>query len=212
MMWLFDRVVAALRRPTPGVTGHPEPPGWLLIDEEGWLHGDRVERYPSVRHSDLTSYARPADVAVPATPGPLGIVWHYTATDVGTGRSLAKRIRTYRSGVDRAASWHVLVADDGALLQSVSFERGSWHCSKGALGGHRMNRCTVGVELEGYGRKFSAAQISAAERLLEVLVERYGITRERAALGHSTFDPTRRADPGPVWAAILPGLLDRVVG
>lgn len=182
------------------VTGHVEPPGWLAIDEEGWLDGDRVERYPSVRDCPLDSEDACA------------IVWHYTATDPGTGRGMAKRIRTFDRAKDRAASWHVLVTAKGELLQSVSFLRGSWHCSKGTIDGCRLNRCSVGVELEGHGKEFPQAQQDAAERLLAVLVERFGIVRDSAALGHRDFDPTRRSDPGPVWAGLLPAMLDRVIG
>jgi N-acetyl-anhydromuramyl-L-alanine amidase AmpD len=202
---VVDRILDAWRRAGGRpVTGHVEPPGWLTIDEDGWLDGDRVELYPSVRSSPLTSTD-----ALDGSPRPCAIVWHYTATKVGSGRGLAKRIRAFDRVKDRAASWHVLVTARGELLQSVSFERGSWHCSKGTIDGHRMNRCTVGVELEGYGETFPQPQQDAAERLLAVLVERYGIPRDEAGLGHRDFDPTRRADPGDVWAALLPAMIDR---
>lgn len=185
------------------VTGHVEPatgPEALDVDAEGWLVGSGVELVPSVRSSPLS-----------APQGPIAVVWHYTATDVGTAASLARRIRTYKRGVDRAASWHVLVGADGVLRQSVACMRGAWHCAKGTIGGHRVNSCSVGVELEGHGSVFTPAQIVAAERLLRALVATYPITREHAGHGHVEFDPARRADPGPLWKnELLPPILELV--
>jgi N-acetyl-anhydromuramyl-L-alanine amidase AmpD len=187
------------RAPGP-VTGHPDPPAGpeLEVDAEGWLVGERVERVPSVRHSALS------------TPqGPIAIVWHFTATDPGTARNLARRIRTYKRGVDRATSWHVIVAHDGVLWQSVPFLRGAWHCAKGRIAGHRVNACSVGIELEGHGGTFSEDQIWAAELLVRTLRETYEIHPAQAGRGHREFDPTRRSDPGPIWEGLLPGLLER---
>jgi N-acetyl-anhydromuramyl-L-alanine amidase AmpD len=171
-------------------------PDDLAVDEDGWLVGQGVERVPSVRHSPLSGRT------------PIAIVWHYTATDHGTARALARRIRSYRKGVDRAASWHVCIAHDGVLWQSVPFLRGAWHCGRGAIEGHRVNRCSVGVELEGRGDSFPASQVLAAVRLVHVLAAAYPITREHAGYGHSQFDPKRRSDPGPQWMAELPSVLD----
>ena len=168
----------------------------LAIDPEGWLTGPSVEIVPSVRHSPLSTH------------GPIAIVWHYTATERGTARALARRIRSYQTGVDRAASWHVCIGNDGVLWQSVSFTRGSWHCGKGTIEGHRVNRCSVGIELEGHGDAFPARQVLAAVRLVHALAAVYPIAREHAAYGHSQFDPKRRSDPGPVWMAELPSVLD----
>lgn len=200
--WNWAKTIAGMAPKSAPVTGHPEPllvdASALDIDSDGWLVGAHVERVPSVRHSKLT------------TPrGPLAIVWHYTATDVGTAKNLAKRIRTYKRGVDRAASWHVCIGADGRLWQSVSFERGSWHCAKGTILGHRVNACTVGVELEGHGKAFPDEQVDAAVRLVRALAEAYSLERRQAGYGHVMFDPSRRSDPGPVWAAMLPGLLER---
>ena len=189
------------RAPAP-ITGHPEPPAGpddLDVDPEGWLVGTRVERVPSVRHSPLS------------TPqGPIAIVWHFTATDHGTARSLARRIRSYKRGVDRAASWHVIVAHDGVIWQSVPLLRGAWHCAKGTIAGHRVNACSIGVELEGRGYTFSHDQVWAAGLLVRTLRETYDIQPEQAGHGHSEFDPKRRSDPGPIWSMReLPGLLQR---
>jgi hypothetical protein len=122
----------------------------MRVDDDGWLvHEDgdpRVVRYPSVRTYALV------------VPAPLGIVWHWTAGRGGPGfaEALARRAQLYRRGVDRAASWHVLVAKDGTVFQSAPFTVGTWHVGRpGVVAGRRfenVNRATVGCELENAGR------------------------------------------------------------
>lgn len=193
MFKFFARLARLFAAKSTAVTGHRADRVRLTIDAEGWLHGTNVVHYPSVRCYDLHSGA------------PEGIVWHYTATKVGTAKSLAKRIRTYKRGKDRAASWHVLIAHDGTIYQSVPFLKGAWHCAKGrpTTGIWRTNRCTVGIELEGMGDEFSPAQKGAAWRLWSVLQDIYDMLPEFTRLRHSDLDPKRRKDPGPVWTAIM---------
>lgn len=90
---------------------------------------------PSVRHQAL------------AKGGPEGVIWHYTAGVGGAGyaRTLAERIQTYKKGVDRAASWHVVISKTGEIFQSVPFTRGAWHC-------RGQNSKFLGIELENAGR------------------------------------------------------------
>lgn len=219
MAWLFDWMRSLRRDPMGPVTGHPDG-DWLdlRIDGTGWLAGDAVTKVPSVRHSALS------------TREPIAIVWHYTATDEGTAQSLAKRIRTYDQVRDRAASWHVIVGRDGHLWQSVPFLRGAWHCARGTVAGihwdgetaqweashdgkrHRVNACSVGIELEGHGGGFPWEQVAGATRLVRALVATYPIYPVHAMLGHADFDPARRSDPGPVWEALLPKLLRTAYG
>lgn len=188
------------------VTGHPEPardPDELEVDPAGWLVGDRVMRVPSVRHSRLT------------TPGeePWGVMLHYTATDHGTARALANRIRTYDPAKDRAASWHVIVAHDGVLWQSIPFERGAWHCAKGRIHSHTINRSTIGIEIEGHGADKHpppAEQVAALERLYRAILAAYRIGLDFLALEHRKYDPSRRADPGDGWARIAADIVGRV--
>lgn len=196
--------------PRAPITGHPEPapdPLALEVDAAGWLVGDRVVRIPSVRSSRLTT---------PASE-PLGVMLHYTATDHGTAASLAKRIRTYDPKKDRAASWHVIVAHDGTLYQSIPFERGAWHCAKGRLyaadGEHTINRSTIGVELEGHGADKHPPpieQVIALERLYSAILGAYDMPPDWLALEHRKYDPSRRADPGDGWARIAANILARL--
>ena len=122
----------------------------MNVDDNGWLvgaDGDPVgKRYPTVRTYPL------------ATPMPLGIVWHTTDErgGPGTAEALARRAQTFRRGVDRPASWHLLIAKDGAIYQSAPFTVGTWHVgTPGVIAGRHfanINHATVGCELENAGR------------------------------------------------------------
>jgi N-acetyl-anhydromuramyl-L-alanine amidase AmpD len=121
----------------------------MRVDEKGWLLADasdpRIVILPTVRTYRLTVDA------------PLGLVWHTTG-GVGGPRwaeTLARRIQTYRRGVDRPASWHVLVAKDGTIFQSAPTTVGTWHVGMpGILAGRsfeNINHASIGVELENAG-------------------------------------------------------------
>lgn len=126
--------------------------GPLTISEDGWLEGEGVVRVPSPRHFALTSRTPDGE------PGPLGVCWHWTGgvCRPGYAARLADRLRGYRRGVDRAASWHVVISKQGWVYQSISFERGAWHSAVGHVRDgeqrHRVNRSLVGIELENAGR------------------------------------------------------------
>jgi hypothetical protein len=119
----------------------------LSFGADGWLPaGPGVVPVPTVRTCRLE-----VDL-------PLAVVWHGTggACRPGYGERLARRIQTYRRGVDRPASWHLLVARDGTIYQSAPLSVGTWHVGRpGQLGGRafrNINAATVGVELENAGR------------------------------------------------------------
>lgn len=120
--------------------------GWLMEIAAGF---PAVLKIPSVRTTDLAVDLR----------GPAGIVWHWTAGACKTpdyGVALANSIRSFDKAKDRPASWHVLVCKDGRVVQSVPFNRGSWHVGRpGRIAGKlhaNINRATVGVELENSGK------------------------------------------------------------
>lgn len=140
----------------------------MKVNDSMWLEETAsglppVIRVPSVRATSLEE------------PKPLGLVWHWTggpARGPAFASALAEEIRTYDKNKDRAASWHVLLAKDGRVIQSVPFDKGSWHVGRpGRIGGApskpadkwdslawpgrlyaNINRVTVGVELENSGK------------------------------------------------------------
>ena len=122
----------------------------MRLDAEGWLAaedgGARILRFPTVRTYRL------------GVPAPLGIVWHWTGDrgGPGFGETLARRAQTYKQGIDRAASWHLLIAKDGTVYQSAPVTVGTWHVGRpGTIAGQHfenINRATVGCEIENAGR------------------------------------------------------------
>lgn len=122
----------------------------MLVDKNGWLHGEprgvKVFHYPTVRTTALLP------------PGPRALVWHCTG-GVGGPRyaeGLARRIQGYRRGVDRAASWHMVIARaSGNVFQSAPLTAGAWHVGRpGIIDGvaySHINKVTIGVELENAG-------------------------------------------------------------
>jgi N-acetyl-anhydromuramyl-L-alanine amidase AmpD len=140
-------------------------------------------------------------------------MWHATA--VKPGVPLWKRIVKYEPGVDRAASWNLLIEEDGSIYQSVSFERGAWHCGRGSVDGIPINRSTIGIELaagEDYmDRQWPSAQVDAAQSVLDVIILHYNLMdRSRVSLLHSAYDPTRRSDPGRSWERELRRLVGSI--
>ncbi len=122
----------------------------MKVDNEGWLVPEggepRVVRLPTVRTYRLV------------VPAPLGIVWHWTSGRGGPGfaERLCRRVQTYRRGIDRPASWHVLIGRYGVIYQSAPLLVGTWHVGRpGVISGQRfdnINRVTIGCELENAGR------------------------------------------------------------
>lgn len=113
----------------------------MNVDDHGWLVG--AEREPVVtRLPTVRTYAL-------ATREPLGAVWHTTDERGGPGTSeaMARRVQTFRIGVDRLASWHLLVSREGAVYQSAPFTVGTWHVGVGGvIAGRRfpnINHVTV---------------------------------------------------------------------
>lgn len=178
------------------------PGARFSVNKNGWLSGTRLITMPSPRFYNKVGAGFP-----------LGVVWHYTATDPGTAHTLTHRISTYTKGKDRAASWHIIVGFDGAVYQSISCLKGAWHCSKGQIAGVDVNKAAIGIELEGHGRQFSTLQQLAVFDVIQALHAAYGIPRSRMAYAHSQFDPERRSDPGKHFLEdILPPLLNKVYG
>lgn len=157
-----------------------------------WLTGSSVTRIAA--HPSWYGAAR---------GNPQGIVAHYTATDGGTGISMARRRSQSRRPDDPTTSWHLTIEADGSIIAMVPLDRIAWHAGSATaravpvLG--RANDATIGIELVGHGDVFPVAQVEAAGRVWRALIRHYGIAREHAMITHQSIDPSRREDPGPVW-------------
>lgn len=172
---------------------------------DGWLVGLGVTTMP----------AHPSWYGGLLTGGePRGIVAHYTATDPGTAVGMAKR-RARKFGIDpddRAASWHISIEADGGIFQMVPLTHEAWHAgsstARAVPGVGLANDTCVGIELVGWGKVFPAAQVASARTVWRALARGYGIKREHAMITHTSIDPGRRTDPGPVWMSqYAPGVL-----
>lgn len=131
----------------------------IAIDDAGWAAGADVHRIPSARSQTLVHRDS-------SGPAPAGIVWHWTATNEGTGWACARRIAQAPKPGERSASWHVLITRAGEVLQSIPFRRGSWHAGGqsakrfakhgdrwtiDAAGTLSANALMIGIELENVG-------------------------------------------------------------
>lgn len=187
-------IVNAIARRTPEPSGFGD--GIAVMDS--WLVGPDVTRIDA--HESW--YGGPL-----ATGKPLGVVAHYTATNAGTAINMAtRRARQFgQDPDDRLASWHITIETDGSIVVMIPMNHTAWHAGSPTaklvpgLGNGNANANTVGIELVGFGKEFSPAQVTAASQVWRALVKHYGIAREFAMITHHSIDPTQREDPGPVW-------------
>jgi AmpD protein len=92
-------------------------------------------------------------------------------------------------------------------MQFVSFKNRAWHAGKSSWQGRdACNDYSIGIECEGSDEiPYEPAQYSRLRELLPMLLEAYGMSRERI-VGHSDVAPGRKTDPGPSfdWSRIQP--------
>lgn len=199
---LIELLKGRLTGPEPEVV----PLADITISKDGWLSGTGVEVMPIHR-----SWYYPRLATVDGKPA--AIVAHYSATPYGTARNMAKNRAAALTTTDREASWHISIEGDGSIVQMAPTLVGCWHAggatAKPIAGVGPANRVSVGVELIGYGDAFPAEQVNSAKRVWRALVRAYAIPRDRAMIGHSQIDPTRKRDPGPIWTKDhAPGVLE----
>ncbi|AUM13572.1 N-acetylmuramoyl-L-alanine amidase [Ketobacter alkanivorans] len=187
------------------------------IDDQGLLHGDRVEqRLISGKNSGNFE------------PGQLDmIVMHYTAgtTLEGAVSHLAKP--------HVQASAHLVVGRDGSIVQMVPFTKKAWHAGRSEYANRQgINQYSIGIEMVNagplqksgdgfvsqYGGRFeendviqavhrnesgarywhtyTEAQIMCAFELCGALVNTYNM---KYIVGHEEIAPQRKSDPGPAF-------------
>jgi AmpD protein len=153
---------------------------------------------------------RPAGVApdlivlhgISLPPGEFGGPW---VARLFTG-NLPPDIHPYFAGIAGArVSAHLLIRRDGEVVQFVSFNDRAWHAGKSSWQGREAcNDYSIGIECEGTDDlPYEPAQYAVLRQLLPMLLEVYGIQRERI-VGHSDVAPGRKSDPGASfeWAKI----------
>ncbi len=127
------------------------------------------------------------------------ILLHYTG--MASGEAALARLRDPASGV----SAHYLVEEDGCVFSLVDEARRAWHAGVSSWQGNAdINGASVGVEMANPGhefgyRPFAEAQVSAVIELLTDIRSRWTIP-DRRILGHSDVAPTRKQDPGELFA------------
>lgn len=199
MIWL-QKILFAIRDVM--TTKRIPVAGTLQIDDDGWL-----VTAPGV----ITRMAHRSwydwDERLKTISGkPVGMVWHFTDTKPGTAATMARARLVPRTKTDRDASWHITIETDGTIWQMVPFMRGAWHAGKGksyvGSGVARPvspNAALVGVEVVGFGKSYTDAQVKSAGVLVAALAERYGWDSRACSHEHRDFDPVRRDDMGPPW-------------
>lgn len=114
----------------------------LAIDREGWVTGDGVVRVPTARHSGIMK-----------SKEPLGIVWHWTATGGGTGKTIANAWKKKPAAGQHVGSAHLVIERDGTIYSLAPLHYSCWHAIGGPVAGkYRVNQCMVGVEMVAVGR------------------------------------------------------------
>lgn len=101
-------------------------------------------------------------------------------------------------------SAHYLITRDARIFSLVEETFSAWHAGRSAFdfnGDGRIcederiiNRRSIGIELEGVGGDYTDEQLSALNELVEELVDRYWLRRERV-VGHREIAPDRKTDP-----------------
>lgn len=174
----------------------PPPGPEDLQVKDSWLVGNGVNKIPA----DPSWFG-----GLLAGGAPGGIVAHFTDTDPGTAVNMAKR-RARHFGDDpddRLASWHITIETDGSTVVMIPLDHIAWHAGSSTAvpvpGLGSANAHTIGIELVGYGKVFTEAQVRTAAQVWRALVRQYAIPRDYAMITHQSIDPTRRDDPGPVW-------------
>jgi len=127
------------------------------------------------------------------------LILHYTG--MATGAAALARLRDPAARV----SAHYLVEEDGRIFALVPEARRAWHAGVATWGGARnINDRSIGIELVNPGhdwgyRPFPEAQMAALEALARDIAARHAIPAARV-LGHSDVAPTRKQDPGELFA------------
>ena len=158
----------------------------LEVDDEGWLVGDGVKRYPTKRkgYKLRGEHGKVID-------RPSGCLIHWTSTTWGTGLSMARRTMPD----DGEGNWvHLWIEHDGTIYQSGSFHRGAPHA--GAPSSKRMAVVDGVLKIV----KRSESTFSANSFLVGVEVVCVGQVR-RMKLVAGEYVKANIDEPGSFWVS-----------
>ena len=178
----------------------------MKVDAQGWL--DRARRAPSPNFD-----ARPPGTAIDTL-----VIHHISLPPERFSGDAIERFFTNRLDCsahpyfeqlrELRVSSHFLLRRRGELLQFVGCEARAWHAGASRLlERERCNDFSIGIELEGSGRKpFTRAQYRRLATLIGALRALYPL---RFIAGHSDIAPGRKDDPGPFfdWGELAQALL-----
>ena len=103
-----------------------------------------------VRDHRLWRDGRPVEFVPAAHVG--GRIEHRWLVMHFTGGGFAEALDTLRTGGGRSVSAHLLVGEDGRVVQMVPFDRKANHCGDSRWQGTRyLNGTTIGIEIANYG-------------------------------------------------------------
>ena len=123
------------------------------------------------------------------------IIIHYT----GMKKELdaIKRLQDSKSKV----SSHYMIKNNGDIINLVPDLYEAWHAGVSSWKHFAsLNKNSIGIEITNPGhqygyRNFSSQQIFSLKKLLNFLIKKYRIKKDRI-LGHSDISPDRKKDPG----------------
>ena len=112
-----------------------------------------------------------------------------------------------------AASYHVLIGEDGRRVRFVDDEKQAWHAGSGRIKGRNPNHVCLGVAFvgdtvtgkyrEGERKSLSEVEIASALEFIVPRWERFGLSFEWCET-HGRVDPDRRNDTSiPVFEQMM---------
>jgi hypothetical protein len=114
-----DHGPESLRDPEEAITSTATPPA-LRVVGGGWF-----EAAPGGPVKVVTIKTTRTQTMVRGRAR--GLVWHWTATKHGTGRTCCDHIQKLPVGDERSASFGGCIESDGTYYQTAPIERGTWH-------------------------------------------------------------------------------------
>lgn len=139
--------------------------------------------------------------------GPLGVMWHHTASSPSTTPAGEAAWMTDRSRNENAPTANVVVQRDGSVWvlaagrTNTNGKGGPWAFSRGQVPADRMNDYAFGIEIanDGVGEPYPAAVVDAAFVVSNAINAAVG-NRPDDVCTHQAWAPTRKIDPATAAA------------